>query len=313
MPIGIGYVGLGKESTFGTAVAPNVFLPVASAEVNVDPQFYYPDQIRGSRAQNKAIATGLKVDGGLEMDADAAMVGHLLLAALGSVSTTAASGVNTHVFSPANTLPSYTLEKYDGTMIQRTSGLKADKLSLTIDASGDGVLKSSLDFMAQGVTDQASQTSTSYTDKVPFAFTNAQFYKGGSVNNNVKNFTVEIGNNLKDDGYTLRQSNQVSQITEGMREVSGSVSMYFKTKADYTSFVSGTKDSLKLVLTGGLISGASYETLTIELPNVQYDAFAVPMGGADDEVMANIDFTALYDSTLTMEIKATLVNGVTGY
>jgi hypothetical protein len=98
-----------------------------------------------------------------------------------------------------------------------------------------------------------------------------------------------------------------------MREVSGSVSMYFKTKADYTSFVSGTKDSLKLVLTGGLISGASYETLTIELPNVQYDAFAVPMGGADDEVMANIDFTALYDSTLTMEIKATLVNGVTGY
>lgn len=313
MPIAQGYAGIAKETVFGTPVAPSTFLPVKSIEVSTDPSFYYPEEIRSSRAKSKGIPMGQKHEGSLEMDAEPSTLGLLLLGALGSVSTTNVTGVYTHVFTPANTLPSFTVEKYDTVQAQRIAGCKIDTLTLSAEAGGDGSLVAEADFKAQSVADQAAPATPAYTDKLPFTFTNVTVTKGGATNENVTSFSVEISNGLKDDQYTLRKSRDVKQIAEGMREVTGSVAMLFKTKADHTAFMAGTKDSLKIKFEGALISGATYESVEIELPKIQYDSFEVPMGSGDDDVIAEMEFTALLDSTAGFDVKATLVNAVVSY
>jgi hypothetical protein len=317
-PIATGYAGIGKEATFGTAVAPGTFLPIKSVEVTTDPQVYYPEEIRSNRAKSKGVAMGRKHEASLAMDAEPATLGHLLLGALGAVATSQPDAVNhpsvyNHVFSPANVLPSYTIEKYDSTMIQRVAGAKIDTLSLSIESAGDGVLNAEVGLKAKSVADQAAAASPNYSDKTPFVFHNATVTKGGATNDNVKNISLEISNKLKDDHFVITKSKDVKEINEGMREVSGSVEMYFRTKQDYLDFINGSQDSLTITFEGGLISGVYVEKLTVELPKIQYDGFEVPMGGADDEVMASLEFTALYDSTSAFDIKATLVNSVSAY
>lgn len=305
MPIGVGHVGIGKETTFGTAATVGTFLPVKSVELNTDPQVYYPEEIRNSRSKAKGIPMGQKHEGSLEMDVESVSIGHLLLGALGEVSTTG-TGPYVHTFEPGNTLPSFTLEKYDTIMSQVVAGLKMDKLSLSVEAGGDGVMTAEVDLKAQSVTDGTASTPN-YTDKSPFAFHQVTVTKGGSANEDIRSVSLEIANNLKDDQYTLRASKDVSSINEGMREVTGSVEMFFKTKADYLAFMNGTEDSLSLSFAAGA------DQLVVELPKISYDSFEVPMGGADDEIMASLEFTALLDAAKGYEIKAELTNSVASY
>lgn len=318
MPIGTGYVGIAKESTFGTAVAPANFLPVKSAEANTDPQNYYPEEIRSSRAKNKVVPMGQKHEASTELDAEPNNLGHFLLAALGNVASVQPDDVGNptvydHVFTPGNVLPSYTLEMYDTLMIRRIAGSKLDTLSLAVEAGGDGVLTAEGSWFAQSIADEAAAASPSYNDQLPFSFNGVDVTKGGSATTEVRSMELEISNNLKDDHYVLSSSKNVSEIPEGMREVTGSVEMFFKSKADYTAFMAGTKDSLKFTFTGAIISGTYSEKLILDLPDISYDAFEVPLDGPDDEIVATMEFTALYDSNSAYEVQATLTNTITAY
>lgn len=317
MPVaGLGYAGLKKETTFGTAVAVDTFLPVKSFEAAQDPQNYYPEVIRNSRSKSQGIPMGLQNELSSEMDAEPASLGHFLLAALGKVTSAAnagATGSYDHTFVPANTLPSYTLEGSDGTMNRTLAGSKLDTLTLSVEAGSDGTLSLESEWKVKSVADKASAATPNYTDKKPFVFHKATIEKGGAANANLTSLELEISNNLKDDQFAITNSREVQSIDEGMREVTGSADMRFKNKQDYINFMNGTMDSLKITFEGDTISGSVKEKLVIELPKIMYDSFEVPMGGPDDEVIASLEFTALLDSTAGFEVKATLTNQVASY
>jgi hypothetical protein len=313
---GLGYVGLKKESTFGTPVTVDSFIPVKSFEPNQDPQNYYPEQIRNSRSKAQGIPMGLQNEVSSEMDAEPQSIGHFLLASLGKVVSSANAGFvgsYDHVFTPANTLPSYTLEGSNGTMTRTLSGSKLDTLTLAVEAGGDGTLTLESEWRVKSVADKAAASTPSYSDKKPFVFHKVTVEKGGAANSNLTSFEIEINNNLKDDQFALTNSREVAQIDEGMREVTGSAEMRFKNKQDYLNFMSGTTDSLKVTFEGDLLGSTVKDKLVIEVPKILYDGFEVPLGGADDEVIASIEFTSILDSTSGYEVKATLTNSVTSY
>lgn len=307
MPIGMGHVGLARETTFGTAVqTPSVYLPVGSSELTTDPQVYYPEEIRASRSKKKGIPMGQKNEGSFEMDMEPVSAGWLLLFALGNLATTGTAAPYTHKFTPGSALPSFTYKQHDTIMSRVAAGSKINSLALSMEAGGDGVLKAEVEFYAQSVADGTASTPA-YTDKSPFAFHQVTVKKGAATNEDVKSFELEIGNNLKDDNYTLRKSQNVKDINEGMREVTGSIEMQFKNKAAYLAFMSGTKDSLEITFDAGV------DQLVVELPLISYNSFEVPMGGADDEVMASLEFTALEDNVKAYEVAITLKNTVANY
>jgi len=316
MTVAAGYVGLKKETTFGTAATVDTFVPVKSMEATQDPQNYYPEVIRGTRGKAKGIGMGIKNEMSLEMDAEPQSIGHLLLAALGSVSTAPnapVTGAYTHTFLPGNTLPSFTFERNDTVMTKTIAGAKADTLTLSMEAGGDGSLVASVDWIAQSLVDKASASVPSYADRDPFVFHKVTVTKGGSTNENIKSLEIEIANNLKDDQYTLRTSRNVASIEEGAREVTLSIEMLFKNKAEYQSFIDGSTDSFVISFEGNIFTGTTKDKLDITIPKVLYDSFEVPMGGPDEEVLASLEGTALIDTGIGGEIKAVLINGVTSY
>jgi hypothetical protein len=307
MPIGNGFISLAKETSFGVKNnTPDLYLPVKSAELTTDPQVYYPEEIRASRAKTKGIPMGKKHEGSLEMDVEPVSIGHLLLAALGSVQTDGTAAPYTHKFTPGAVLPSFTFTKFDTVMTQVASGAKVDTLTLAIEAGGDGVMTAEAEMFIQSVEDGAAAVP-SYSDKSPFSFHQVTVTKGGTTNDDIKSVEFEITNNLKDDNYTLRKSQDVKEINEGMREVTGSIEMNFKNKAAYLAFMNDEKDSLTLTFDAGS------DQLIVEIPVMSYDGFEVPMGGADDEVTASLEFTALEDPDKGYEIQVTLINTVSNY
>lgn len=319
MPIGLGYAGLAKESTFGTAAVVSTFIPVKSIEPGQDPQNYYPEQIRSSRSKHQGIGMGIKNELSVEMDAEPQSIGHLLLAAMGSVASTqpnaaTAATVYQHVFTPGNVLPSYTWEKYDTTMIQTVAGAKADSLTLSIEAGSDGVLTAEMDWVAKSIADKAGASTPNYSDKTPFVFHRTTVKRGATTTDNIKSLEIEISNNLKDDQFYLNGSREVGSIEEGIREVTISGELKFKDKAHYTAFANGDKEAITVTFEGLTIGTTTYkDKLDIELPSCLYDSFEVPMGGADDEVTASFEATALVDTTKGYEVKATLVNTMVSY
>ena len=114
----------------------------------------------------------------------------------------------------------------------------------------------------------------------------------------VMDFSLTIDNGLV--GRAKAGSKELVRIGANQCRVSGSASLYFKTKAVAEMFVSDTKGQIQF-----LVGEAASGQYRITCPNVSItdsDHFAA---GNGEEVMLNITWTANYDETLegTIEIE----------
>ena len=141
------YLGIAKEATRGTAVAPTDFIPVMKDSLKpvdiVDP--LYDTGLRGSNALNYNYIPGRTrstVDFGGAVFADT--VGYGIAGLLGSVATTGASAPFTHTISLFNSLTSnvdvqpisYTLTDFYAVDVRSYPGCQFSDFSLKFNADG---------------------------------------------------------------------------------------------------------------------------------------------------------------------------------
>jgi hypothetical protein len=130
-------VGLGKETTAGTAVAPTVWIPQQELTVEDRKDVITDNSALGTRYAAFAQDTDLeRAEGNLNGVIYDQSFGHIALAAMGSVSTAAhptATGVNVHSFNVANTLPSYTIAKKDANESVRHAYSVLNTLEITVE------------------------------------------------------------------------------------------------------------------------------------------------------------------------------------
>jgi hypothetical protein len=141
------YLGIAKEATKGTIVAPTDFIPVAKDNIKpvdvVDP--LYDTGLRGSNVVNYAYLPGRTrstFDFGGAVFADT--VGYGLAGLLGSVATTGASAPYTHTISLKNSLTSgaddqpisYTLTDFYAADVRSYPGCQFSDFSLKFNADG---------------------------------------------------------------------------------------------------------------------------------------------------------------------------------
>lgn len=111
-------VGLGKESVTGTAVAPTHWIPQQELTIEDKKTVITDDSAYGTRFEALAVDKAMEnAEGNLNGVIYDRTFGKIVHAALGSVATVThptATGVKNHTFTTANTLPSYTIAKYDG-------------------------------------------------------------------------------------------------------------------------------------------------------------------------------------------------------
>ena len=134
MPLNFGYAGIGKETTYGTAVAPTAFFRLQEvAHLEADQKYAEVPGI-DDFGLAAAIATTRTGKGDLAIVATPAAIGHLFSGLLGAPATTGTAP--NYTFTPKATVPSYTIETQDGTGVEKLLGAKVSEVTLTHAADG---------------------------------------------------------------------------------------------------------------------------------------------------------------------------------
>lgn len=136
MPLNFGYVGVGKETTPGTAVAPSLFfIPQELAEVRADAEFAYIPNVLGY-GDLAAVPAKRSGSGRTSVVVTPRAIGAALHALLGNPTTTGTAPNYQHVFTPKTAFPSYTLEAQNGVAIHRLVGGQVNAITFRHDANG---------------------------------------------------------------------------------------------------------------------------------------------------------------------------------
>lgn len=191
MPIGDtpssyrGYVGLGKESSYGTAVSPSYYVDAFSDGFEGDNQTDYQNTTR-SRENVKGEAGAYDDSGSLDLPANPENgLGLLLLACFGVESFTSSDPdgdstdeVGKHVYTPAETTPSLSVEVGLDTHVERHNGVGVD--SLEFSHAAEDRLTVSTDLPAREPDSSVTAASPTYSDLRNFWFQDATINLIGS-------------------------------------------------------------------------------------------------------------------------------------
>jgi len=307
------YVALGKESSFGTEASPTRYIDLARESFGTRHDWIIPE-LASARWPKYALKGPIRVEGSLDMYVRPDNIGEVLLAALGSVNTsqpdaTNAPSVYLHEFTPADSLPSYTIHVVSEVTGRKFLGCVVRRLELTV-AAGAELLGASLDVV--GKEEQALTPGTPSFSTLPFfSFADlVEFLVGGSAVS-IKALSVRIENDLVDDFYRLGDRKLPEIPVRGLT-VEGSFDVKFEDRTHLDRFLNAEETSIKATFRGPEIEAGYYNELIIDLPRVVYTTAGANIDRR--EVMVEgVEFRALYDETAGYIVKISLQNAVSGY
>lgn len=219
-------VNLGKESTWGTAVAATHVLPVTA-----DPTFANEyNAVRDSGRRGIAAMDFALLQGGgranvsLEGPALPAGIGHLLYGVMGGLSTgSATSGVYPHTITLASSVPSFTIEDANPVAYREYPGCKVSELRLSF-AAADGLLAHSTSFVGlTGVSGGTATTGLTAETAKPWIGIDTSVSIGGSAANRVTSFELTLSR--AQEVVHTTGSRDPSRIDEQPLEVTFSISL----------------------------------------------------------------------------------------
>lgn len=324
MPFGgLTHVGLGKETTWGTAVVATEYLRFLSEGINEEIEQIISEQL-GAIVDEAPSFEGLHtVEGDLDFEAYPNALGHLLRSALGAPVTTQPDGVGNptvfqHVFTPVQSnfsnicaLPPYTLEVHrDLEQAFQYAGAVVNDLTMSF-GTDDKIMKGTASIIAKKLA-LIAKTTPSLETTEPFLWNQATVTISGAANSDVQ--TLEFGvNNSLEGRATLDGTKEVSRISRtGKRTFPISFTFDLKDLTEFNRFRSQSEVAAKIELIGVLISGTYNYKLTIDVPKLRYTAFPINVGGAE-AITAQVEGAAKYDSASAFAMKVTLINTKTAY
>jgi len=319
-----GYVGLAKEQTFGDGTAPVYYVDATSDGFSQDNQVDYQNTTR-SRAAHKGEAGAFEDSGSIDFPANPENgLGLLLLAGFGGETFSAQDpdGDNTdevgeHVFTPADTLPSLSVEVDRDTDVVRHVGVGVDTLELSHTA--EERLAASVDLPAQAPDGSVSSSEPAYSDLRNFRFHDIDLSVAGTPRNaDVRDLTLTVENDL---GSEYRGNRTLSKMSVGERTVTATATLDFETTELYEQFLgqtgaAGPQDQLANV--GMDVTWTTPETvedtgtnyaLRWYMPRCTMNTHEATLNG-NDAIAEDVEFRALYQPEIGGEAEVTLTNGV---
>jgi len=306
------YVALGKESSFGSEASPTRYIDLARESLSQRHDWIIPE-LASARWPKYALKGPIRVEGSLDMYVRADNIGEILLAVLGSVETSQpdpdnAPNVYKHTFTPADSLPSYTVHVVSEVTGRKFLGCVARRLELTC-AAGE-LLGASLDVVGK---EEAALTPGSPTfSTLPFfSFADISDFLVGGVDVSVRAFALRVENDLVDDWYVLGDRKLPEIPVRGLT-VEGSFDLKFSDRTHLDRFLNAEETKLKCIFTGPEIEGDYWNELRIYLPRIVYTAAGANIDRRE-LLVEGVEFRALYDEAEDFVIRVTLQNAVSGY
>jgi hypothetical protein len=311
----LGFVGIAKETTWGTAVNATDFFEIMSENIGLSIDRFPTRNAFGGFYEPRDYAGMRRNAGDLVMFGHPVSVGHLLKAAFNTQSITVVlSGfLFRHQFSTVKSefvdggsaiIPSvpYTLEVHrDVTSSQRIVGAVCNRLSLSLAPNQD--LRVTAGWIAKSFVAGIARTAPTFPGSPvhPFTFETASVQIDGAANTRFESFNMVINNNL--NGIPrLNNSNEIGAIRRSdAQNVRISGVLAFENITELEDFVNQTDRALKLSLTR-----ASSFHMLIDVPSFNYTAFPLGIPGRD-RLTVGFDGMAQYNvgSGLAVDIGLT--------
>ena len=307
-------LGLGVESTWGTAATVNRFFEFTSEDLKLEVERL---ESAGLRAGNRVLRSdrfvvGTKaVSGSVSLDMTAENSGLLFKHALGKVTTTTLSGsAKQHLCEVDDPYSlGFTMEVgrpgNDGTVRAfQYTGMKVS--NFTLSSSTNELLTGEFSFVGKDESTAGSLTAASYpASQELLSFVGATITVDGSAYE-AKEFSVEVDNGLDAERYILGSQTINQPVAAGMMEITGSVTAEFKDLTAYNRFVNATTCALKATWEGTAITGTYKRKIEVNMPVVRWDG-ETPAVGGPEIVDQPLNYKALYNGT-DSPISVTVVN-----
>ena len=294
------YLGIAKEVTKGTIVAPTDFIPVAKDSLKpvdiIDP--LYDTGLRGSNIVNYNYIPGRTrstVDFGGAVFADT--VGYGLAGLLGSVATTGASAPFTHTISLKNSLVSgaddqpisYTLTDFYAVDVRSYPGCQFSDFSLKFNA--DGMLEydtKTTGFLSSTVADPTPSFST----VLPTPVWRGTVSIGGSAVATAMTGNIDMKRNVT-PVYGISDVQDPFSVFLGPLEVMGKVTFIMETDAELTRYLTNTQPAI--VLNWAYGTGAAAVQIQATITKGAYTAAVIERG--EDFVQVTVDINGQGNTT----------------
>lgn len=323
------YVGIGIESTPGTAVVAAKYLPFVTCTLRGVNEVIEDDSAKGIREKVwGAIAGRKRGEGDIEIYADVENAPYLLYPALGSISSGTASGesaVYEHVITRKTTSTPKTITViYNDTQDTRAyAHSTVNNLEMTV---SDGLATISSNVISKfpesgtaslAVTEERVLAFKDYTIKFGSGATGTDALTAAAAASatKVRSFTLRINNNAE----AVYQSGNAStqDVTVAQFEVDGEYTLFYENTTDrvhYETMLDGA-DAVRAMIvsfTGDSIGNAETEEIKIEIPNFHLSDRTTDTG-ITGFITENPTFVAQYDPDETYSIKVTVTNATSSY
>jgi len=312
------WLGVGIETTPGTAVDPAKYLPFTTCTLRQVIDVLDDEAAKGVRERNwGSVAGPNRGEGDIEILVDAENAPYLLIPALGSVSSTTASGetaVYEHTITRKNTNPPTTLTiNYNDTVSTRKyTYAVVNTLELTV---SDGLAT-----MTAGILSKAPVSGTgtkSITEETVLAFKDYTVKFGSSLSDaatadptKLSAFRLRINNNA--EPQYLSGSNSPDSISMGQLEIEGDYTLFFENTTEQSAYENQTKRAMIVTFTGASIGNSETEEIKINIPRFHIRERAMDTAPAGF-ITENPTFVVDYDSTEAKSIEIVVTNETSSY
>jgi hypothetical protein len=294
------YVGIAKEVTKGTVVAPTDFIPVAKDSLKpadiYDP--LYDTGLRGSNVMNYNYIQGRSrstFDFGGAVFADT--VGYAIAGLMGSVATTGASAPYTHTISLKNSTTSstetqpisYTLTDFYAVGVRSYPGCQFSDFSLKFNA--DGMLE--FDAKSTGwVSSTVSDPTPSFSTVLPTPVWRGTVSIGGSSVTTAMEGNIDMKRAVTPI-YGISSTQNPYQVFLGALEVTGTIKFVMDADTQLTNYLSNSQPAI--VLNWAYGSAASAVQIQATITKGAYTTAVIDRG--DDFVTVTIELNGQGNTT----------------
>lgn len=294
------YLGIAKEATKGTVVAPTDFIPITKDSFKpvdvIDP--LYDMGLRGSNVVNYNYIPGRAhstVDFTSSVFADT--VGYALTGIMGAVATTGASAPYTHTVSLKNASAtasdaqpiSYTLTDFYVANVRSYPGCQFSDFSLKFNA--DGMLE--YDAKATGwLSSTVSTPSPSFSTVLPTPVWQGTVSIGGSTVSNSISGNIDMKRNVTPI-YGISSTQNPYQVFLGGLEVTGKITFVMEADTELTRFLSNTQPAI--VLNWAYGTGSTAVQIQATLTKGAYTTAMIDRGS--DMVEISVDINGMSNTT----------------
>lgn len=314
-------VGVGKETSRGTKVAPAVWIKPTSEDYNDQVEVVATERSMGIiEDSDDQVVTKQFSSGVIAGEVFDQAFGYFLLAGIGQVSSVESgdSGVYDHTFSVLQSAqhPSLTVEVKRGDVEQKAyANVVVESLKISSEVNNYVVFEVDL----RGKVGETASNSPSYSDENYFLSKHttvkiADDYSGiGSGDElDVKNIELTISKNIEDDD--LLGDSGPSDFLNKQMVIEGNLTLNFTSVYEKNYMLNGTTKAMRISLTNSdvTIGASSNPELVIDLAKVKFSESMIS-GGNNDIAKIDVSFKGFYSSDDAFSIKAVLTNTKSSY